>query len=154
MLFYLSIGGAIYYYDFFEANLSNFLINFLKEGDVFFDVEVHVGYYTMRVSIHIGENGEVHSFEPTPRTFESLKQNSFAKSNITVSNNAILNEEKEITFFDYVPKFSAFNSFEKGTSYDIYFKDEEEGIKVRTISLDNYCNRKNIKPHIRKENYS
>lgn len=148
MSFYLPEGGAIYYYGFFEANLSNFFINFLQEGDTFFDVGAHVGYYTMLASALVGETGKVHSFEPTPRTFTSLQYNANAKKNITVNNNAVLDEEKEITFFDYGPKFSAFNSFHKRTSEDIYFKNNAEKITVKTVSLDNYCKRKDISPNV------
>lgn len=148
MSFYLPEGGAIYYYGFFEANLSNFFINFLQEGDVFLDVGAHVGYYTMLASALIGESGKVHSFEPTPRTFKSLQQNASVKKNITVNNNAVLDGEKEITFFDYGPKFSAFNSFHKRTNDDIYFKDQAEKITVQTVSLDSYCQKNEIHPTV------
>ncbi|MDB5260135.1 MAG: hypothetical protein JWN37_366 [Candidatus Nomurabacteria bacterium] len=148
MSFYLPEGGAIYYYGFFEANLSNFLINFLHPGDVFLDVGAHVGYYTMLASSLVEESGKVYSFEPTPRTFESLKNNAAAKKNIVVNNNAVFNEETEIEFFDYGPKYSAFNSFQARTSEDIYFKDEAKRILVKTIPLDLYCQRNSILPTI------
>lgn len=148
MSFYLPEGGALYYYDMFEANVTNFFINFLREGDTFLDVGAHIGYYTLLASVLVGESGKVHSFEPTPRTFISLQHNVHAKKNITVNNNAVLDEEKEITFFDYGPKFSAFNSFHKRTSEDIYFKDDAEKITVKTVSLDKYCVRNTISPTV------
>jgi FkbM family methyltransferase len=148
MTFYLPEGGAIYYYGFFEANLSNFLINFLQEGDVVLDVGAHVGYYTMLASSLVGSSGKVYSFEPTPRTFISLEENASKKSNIVVNNNAVFDEEKEIEFFDYGPKYSAFNSFKPRTSDDIYFKDKANRILVKTVSLDRYCTTHNITPTI------
>ena len=113
----------VFYYGFFEANLSNFFINFLKEGDVFLDIGAHVGYYSILASDLVGESGQVISFEPTPRTFASLSENASRKNNIKVYNNAVLDEEIEIEFFDYGPKYSAFNSFKKRESDAIFFKN-------------------------------
>ena len=146
MSFYLPEGNAIYYYGFFEANLTNFLLNYIKEGDVILDVGAHVGYYTMLTSKLIGDKGQVHSFEPTPRTFNTLKENTKEKNNVTVNNNAVLDHETEIEFVDYGPKFSAFNSFQKRTSDEMKFLSEPEKIKVKTVSLDKYCDNKNIIP--------
>lgn len=146
MRFYLPEAGAIYYYGFFEANLSNFFINFLKDGDVFFDVGAHVGYYSMLASALVGEKGRIFSFEPTPRTFKSLEENAKTKKNITAYNNAVLDQETEIEFFDYGPKFSAFNSFKKRTSDEIFFKDKAERIVVKTVSLDKFCKKNNLAP--------
>jgi FkbM family methyltransferase len=146
MSFYLPEGNAIYYYGFFEANLTNFLLNYIKEGDVVFDVGAHVGYYTMLNSSLVGENGQVHSFEPTPRTFQTLKDNTSSKKNTAVNNNAVLDKETEIEFVDYGPKYSAFNSFQKRTSDEMSFLSKPEKIKVKTVSLDKYCQEKNITP--------
>jgi FkbM family methyltransferase len=139
MRFYLPEAGAIYYYGFFEANLSNFFINFLKEGDTFFDIGAHVGYYSMLSSALVGESGKVVSFEPTPRTFKSLQENAKTKKNIQVYNNAVMDKETEIEFFDYGPKFSAFNSFKKRTSEEIYFRDDAVKITVKTVAIDSFC---------------
>ena len=146
MRFYLPEGSAIYYYGFLEANLTNFLINFLKKGDVFFDVGAHVGYYSILASALVESSGQVHSFEPTPRTFESLKENASKKNNITVNNRAILDKETEIEFVDYGPKHSAFNSFKARTSDELKFLDVANRIKVKAISLDNYCRDKSVSP--------
>lgn len=146
MRFYLPEGNAIYYYGFFEANLTNFFINILDKGDTFFDVGAHVGYYTMLASSLVEESGQVHSFEPTLRTFNTLKENASTKSNITVNNNAVLDHETEIEFVDYGPKYSAFNSFKKRTGEQMAFLSEPEKLKVKTVSLDKYCYEKNIFP--------
>jgi FkbM family methyltransferase len=146
MRFYLPEGGMIYYYGFFESNLSNFFINFLQEGDVFFDVGAHVGYYSMLASSLIGDRGEVISFEPTPRTFASLLENAKTKKNIQVYNNAVLDRETEIEFFDYGPKYSAFNSFKKRTSEEIFFRNDVDKITVKTVAIDSFCKEKKLSP--------
>lgn len=146
MSFYLPEANAIYYYGFFEANLTNFFLNFIKDGDTVFDVGAHVGYYSVLSSTLVGEKGQVHSFEPTPRTFNTLKENTSTKNNVTVNNNAVLNEDTEIEFVDYGPKYSAFNSFKKRTGEEMSFLSEPERIKVKTVSLDKYCESKNVYP--------
>ncbi len=147
MSFYLPEGNAIYYYGFFEANLTNFLLNFIESGDTVFDVGAHVGYYTMLTSALVGEKGQIHSFEPTPRTFQTLKDNTSPKNNITINNNAVLDKETEIEFVDYGPKYSAFNSFQKRTGEEMAFLSQPEKIKVKTISLDRYAAEKNLTPN-------
>ncbi|MCX6716963.1 MAG: FkbM family methyltransferase [Candidatus Taylorbacteria bacterium] len=146
MRFYLPEGNAIRYYGFFEANLTNFFINFFKEGDIFIDIGAHVGFYSKLVSKLVSERGKVHSFEPTPRTFESLKENLSPNKNATLNNNAVLNEEKEIEFADYGPKYSAFNSFKERKSKEMGFLSSPEIIRVKSINLDKYCASKNINP--------
>ena len=148
MSFFLPEGNAIYYYGFFEANLANFFINFIKEGDIFFDVGAHVGYYSMLASNLVGKTGQVHSFEPTPRTFNTLKGNTLAKENVFVNNYAVLNTKTKIEFFDYGPKYSAFNSFKSRTGEDMKFLSTPEKVIAETISLDDYCKDKKINPTI------
>lgn len=146
MSFYLPEGGMVYYYGFWEANLTNFFINFLKDDDIFFDVGAHVGYYSILASDLVGDTGKVYSFEPTPRTFASLSENANHKKNISVYNNAILDKETTIDFFDYGPKYSAFNTFKKRTGEEIFFKEEVTKISVATISLDDFCKKNAITP--------
>ena len=147
MHFYLPEGNAIYYYGFFEANLTNFLLNYIQKGDTVIDVGAHVGYYSMLCSSLVEESGKVYSFEPTPRTFNTLKENTSSKGNVVVNNNAVLDKEMEIEFVDYGPKFSAFNSFKKRESDEMKFLSAPERIKVKAISLDKYCEKNNIIPN-------
>lgn len=147
MSYYLPEANAIYYYGFFEANLTNFFINFLKEGDTFLDVGAHVGYYSMLAAELVGSAGKVYSFEPTPRTFESLSINANEYDNVVVNNFAVLNEERTISFIDYGPRYSAFNGFKERTSVEVNFlKNQGSKIEVKTIILDEYCEKNNIKP--------
>lgn len=146
MTFYIPEGNAIYYYGFFEANLTNFFVNFLQDGDVFFDIGSHVGYYSVLANKLVSPTGQTHSFEPTPRTFESLKQNMAGKPNSTVNNRAVMDTETEIEFVDYGPKYSAFNSFKNRTSDEMKFLTPPERIKVKTVSIDKYCADKQVAP--------
>ncbi len=146
--FYLPEGNAIYYYGFFEANLTNFFINLLKEGDIFFDIGAHVGFYSVLASRLVEQTGQVHSFEPTPRTFQSLKANMESRSNSIVNNLAVMDKETEIDFVDYGPKYSAFNSFQTRQSKEMNFLTPPEKLKVKTTSIDKYCDKNKIIPSV------
>ncbi len=146
MSYYLPEASAIYYYGFFEANLTNFFINTLKEGDVFFDIGAHVGFYTVLASELVGKTGEVHSFEPTPRTYTSLNKNALTLENVITNNVAALDKETTIDFVDYGPKYSAFNSYKKRDGRDTGFLKKINSVSVQTISIDRYSHTKDLKP--------
>jgi FkbM family methyltransferase len=148
MNFFLPEGGAIYYYGFFEANLNNFFIKYLQKGDTFVDIGAHVGFYSKLASFLLEGTGEIISLEPTPRTFETLRQNMSSDKNARVFNYAALDTESTVEFYDYGPKFSAFNSFHERTNDDIYFKNEAHKISAETVVIDTFCQKENIKPII------
>ena len=145
---YIPDGNAIFYYGCpGEANLTNFLINFLKEGDIFIDIGTHLGFYSLLAARLVEGTGKVHSFEPTPRTFEFLKKNVLPASNVVINQAAVLDEEKFISFADYGIKYGAFNSYKDRTSKDLNFLQKSKKIiNVKTIVLDKYCQEKKIQP--------
>lgn len=143
MTSYLPEGNTFYYYGYCEANLTNFLLRYIKEGSVVLDVGAHVGFYTMLTSELVGESGMVHSFEPTPWTFELLKSNSKYLSNVVLNNKAVSNKKENISFKDYGPGYGAYNTASKEGST---LKKSATTIHTETIVLDDYCKEKNIKP--------
>lgn len=148
--FYLPEGNAVYYYGFYEADLTNFFIRSIKDGDVFFDIGTHIGFYTLLASNLVGEGGQVHGFEPTPRTFNTLKENTASKKNIFINNVAVMEKESEIDFVDYGPKYSAFNTYNTRSGDGMSFLTKPHHFKAKTISIDTYCKEKNITPTIMK----
>jgi len=59
----------------YEKETSRYVMNALKEGDVFVDIGANSGYYTLLASSIVGEDGFVYSFEPHPETFKRLSRN-------------------------------------------------------------------------------
>lgn len=118
MSFYLPEANQIYYYDFWEINISNLFINTLEPGDVFVDIGAHVGYYSSLAATLVGNNGKVIAFEPTPRTFLNTKSNLSSFSNAQVFNIALSDVKGRVAFVDYGPKYSAFNSLTARTELD------------------------------------
>ena len=47
-----------------EEGVQNALADVLRPGDVFWDVGAHIGFFTMQAARLVGEDGQVHAFEP------------------------------------------------------------------------------------------
>ena len=146
--YYLPECGSIYKNGYFEPNLVNFLVDFLQEGDTFLDVGAHVGYYSMLASSLVGAEGRVVSFEPTPRTFALLAENTSAKPNIEIFNLAILDAEGRAKFYDYGPTFAALNSTTRRTSSRVLSHVHAQELSVRTVAIDSVCEKERIEPTI------
>jgi FkbM family methyltransferase len=146
--FYLPECGSIYKNGYFEANVVNLFVSLLEEGDVFFDIGAHIGYYSTLASTLVGAGGRVVSFEPTPRTFALLAENVRSKNNVEVHNLAALDREQEIIFYDYGPAFGALNSTARRSSDPIPFRPTAEEIRVKTIAIDSLCAKEGIVPTV------
>ncbi len=145
--FYLPEGGAIFYYGFFEANLTNLFLRYIKPGDVFLDVGAHIGYYSNLCAHLLEGKGEIHSFEPTPLTYLSLVKNTKHLAVVHPNNCAVMDTEKKISFVDYGPKFSAFNTFRARSAGDLNFLEKtKHQIEINAVTLDHYCKSNNVHP--------
>ncbi|MFZ5623208.1 MAG: FkbM family methyltransferase [Gemmatimonadota bacterium] len=60
--------------DFYEPEVSHFLISVLRPGDTVIDVGAHVGYFSLLAAAVVGEAGRVFSFEPEQGNFTRLVQ--------------------------------------------------------------------------------
>lgn len=146
------VCATIYSYGVFDAPLLAFLSRALKEGDIFFDVGAHIGFFTVAASLLVGDTGRVVSFEPMPETFNRLMVNArnTGKSNITPVNAAAWSEETILEFKDFGPAASAFNSvFESRKSPN---QQDTPGtiIEVKALRLDDFAARNSILPTVMK----
>lgn len=141
------VSAAIFCYGVYEKDLSEILTLFLKPGDVFIDVGAHYGYFTLLAAKLVGDQGEVHAFEPTPRTCALLRKNTKNKRNITVNDQAAWYQEGKIRFFDLGSRYPAGNSYKvRPLSAQEQKRFSIVEIEVSTISLDSYCSSKKINP--------
>lgn len=142
------VSSYLYQYSFFEEGLTKMVLNNLKKDMVFFDIGTHYGYFSLLASKLVGGNGQVHSFEPTPSTFNILKENLGNKNNVFLNNIAVWSKESKMDFQDYGIKYSAFNSF-----YDVRLdaatlnKIKLKKYKIKTICIDKYVKEKKIIPN-------
>jgi FkbM family methyltransferase len=142
-----TVSIALYQYRFFESGLTRIVLEYLKPGMTFFDVGAHFGYFTLLGSHLVGAAGQVHSFEPTPRTFQTLKKNTAGRPNVRLNQLAVYAHADTLTFAAYEdhPSFNAvdanaaeaFNPALKHTTYS-----------VQAVSLDEYVASTGVTPNL------
>jgi len=136
-------------YGFFEAELTRALIRLLQPGMVFFDVGAHIGYFSLLASELVGLGGQVHTFEPTPTTFELLRRNTAPRPNIKLVNAAVYSEECPLKLHDFGITFSAFNSIYAGKLQE----NERKGLRAQeftaqAITLSRYMQSNQVMPNV------
>ena len=140
------MSSTIYQYGSIDVGqtLTRSLLHYLKPGMTFFDVGSHYGYFSLLASHIVGDSGQVHAFEPTPRTFRTLQKNAATKKNIHANHNAAWHYETELTLQDYGLFFSGFNSvfdarLENNHKEETAAKKTE--YNVQAITIDGYVER-------------
>lgn len=141
------VSCFLYRYGFFEPDLTKIVMKYLKPGQTFFDVGTHFGYYSMLASKIVGNEGQVHGFEPTIGTYKIVDSNLGLKSNVTLNNVAAWSEETTLKFTDYGVQWSAFNSL-YGAKLDnsIVAKMSPNDYDVKAISIDRYVDESGVRP--------
>lgn len=74
----------------------------VKPGMTVLDIGAHVGYYSHRFAQKVGENGRIVSFEPHPRTYQTLQQNIRPFKNITTFQVALAEKSGKAELHDYL----------------------------------------------------
>jgi len=140
-------SSYMFKFGFWEEDVTAMMLKYLKSGDIFFDIGAHIGYFTLLGSRLVGPSGQVHSFEPSNWAFTTLKHNVHNKNNCTLNKKAAYSQETNLTFYDYGPTNSLYNSFFAiNAKEDIAKALKPEKCEVPTLSLDNYADEKNIIP--------
>ena len=85
----------------FELETIALLENTLKEGDIFIDAGCSFGFFTIRAARLVGATGKVISFDPSPRSVQTVKKNAELNElkNVEVVHSALGNSDNEITFY-------------------------------------------------------
>ncbi len=123
-----------------ETKIIKFLIKNFKDDDIFYDIGANYGFYTLLAQEFITK-GEIHAFEPNPKIFKLLREN----SRLDIYKNTFLNEMAlsdktgETEFFD-----REISGHSGGSSLVKYQYLKYKVIKVRTTTLDDYIS--NHKP--------
>ncbi len=151
----ININGFIFYFGASDVGIAETLITnkdyeldtrkiiekILTPNSVFFDLGANIGLHSIFASRQISENGKIYSFEPSPETFnyllKNIKSNSLEKK-IIAENLAITNIKGQAPFL--ITKNSECNSITNNKNYI----NNNSLIFVNTISIDEYCDIKNI----------
>jgi FkbM family methyltransferase len=131
-------ASALYFFNTLygdEIKIIKFLIKNFKENDIFYDVGANYGFYTCLAQEFI-INGEIHAFEPNPKIFRLLKENSRLDifKNTFLNGIALSDKTGEAEFYDReVSRHSGGSSLIKHQHFKKY-----KVIKVKTTTLDEY----------------
>ncbi len=109
----------------YEHNQQILLEKYLTEGDVFFDIGAHVGFYTLLGSVLVGGSGQVVAFEPVSRNLMYLKKHLQINS---VSNVAIVEAA--------VSDRHGHGRLSSGPSSSMWHLDAQGELDVQTVCLD------------------
>jgi FkbM family methyltransferase len=66
---------TVYFLGEYERFITRIVSSMVRPGDRCIDVGANYGWYTLLMSYRCGNTGEVHAFEPVPRTFRMLRRN-------------------------------------------------------------------------------
>ena len=58
----------------------------ISPGDIVWDIGAHYGYFSLKASCLVGDEGKVLSIEPTPSTYKKLYANTSDIKNIEIYN--------------------------------------------------------------------
>ena len=145
-----TVSRSIFCYGFFDEYVSRLMIEAVKPGDVVFDVGAHFGFFTLLGTELTGYAGSVHSFEPTPSTFDMLSVNCREESNVKLVNAAVGRSAGYASLRDYGVLGSAWNFMgahdRKGQ--DDAFSTEIGNVEVEVITLDEYCQTHSVIPDV------
>lgn len=106
----LSVSRVLVLWRHYEPDLTRLMLHAIRPGATVIDVGAHFGYYTLLASRLAGPAGKVIAFEPTPSTFEILRRNAAARSNVDARNAALHATPTELELRDFGWRYSAQNT--------------------------------------------
>lgn len=83
-------NDVVYKYHYFNPHM-------IQHGDYVIDIGANLGYYTVLFAKWVGQTGHVYAVEPVKEYFDTIKWGTRNLENVTLYNNALGDEEKEVT---------------------------------------------------------
>lgn len=135
------MGRHIRFKDDFEKGEQSFLLGFLQPGMVVLDIGAHQGLYTLLASREVVPDGQVISFEPSPRELRRLRWNLRLNRcpNVRMEPLALGSDEDAAELFVCLGRETGCNSLRPPTVSEM-----TKPIKVSITTLDNYCQKAGI----------
>lgn len=130
-----------YWLGIWEADIQSFISSKLGPGDVFYDIGVHKGYFTLIAAQIVGKDGKVIGFEPNASCRDAARRN--------IDLNPDLSQRIEL--LDYAIADSAkkvkFHGAAHSTKGRIVDSDQDEdSYEVEAISIDQFVGSGNPPP--------
>ena len=137
-----SVASSLLFNGTYEPELLKEIKKTLSIGSNFIDGGANIGFFSLVASKIVGPTGIIISFEPTPLTSSYLKKNIKINNinNIIVSEYGLSSSKKKLPFLlSNNPEGNAIISDKIATA-----KDGNKIITINTISIDEFCAKKNI----------
>lgn len=128
-----------------EPGCIRVLSEMVKENQVFFDIGAEFGQYTILLSELMRGTGFVYGFEPEPKNFDVLKDN-IQKNNLTninIESFCVSNVVGEAKLWRF--QFGGVSSMIKSARTSKLNRTTVN--TVRTTTIDDYCQTRNILPN-------
>jgi len=100
----------------------------LQEGDVVVDAGAHIGVFTVRASLKVGETGKVYAFEPERENFKYLSLNTKGLENVEIFETALWSSEGSKTLYHSKGNTGGHSLFS--------YNGREAAYEVKTARLD------------------
>jgi FkbM family methyltransferase len=128
-------------------NLFNTYLKIAKTSKCFFDIGAHIGIVTIPVALNMKSSGLVYSFEPSKKNLFFLKYHVKENNikNVKIIDKIVSSKTKSNVKFYEANETTGMNSIIK-----INEKNVTTMTKVKSVSLDDFCKSKNLKPDILK----
>lgn len=96
-----SIQRFVYFFGVFEPEITRYVSERLRPGDIFIDIGANVGYYALLAAKLVGSTGKVFAIEASPSIFLTLEQNLRlnAATNVSAINVAITDKARSVTVY-------------------------------------------------------
>jgi FkbM family methyltransferase len=126
----------------YEKDESDMIESLIYSGSgkkLFFDIGANIGWYSIMVA-KSNRNVSVHSFEPIPKTYQSLVKNIDLNSlpNISTHNFGFSDKSGEFDFY-YYPEGSG-----NASSANVTGRSDIEVVKCKVKTLDEYVTESNM----------
>ncbi len=121
-----------------ELRLAKFLLRRLSDGNTFFDIGAHFGYFTLLAQALVGSSGAVYAFEPALLNRRLLQKNAGNRQGITLSNKALSAAAGTVTFYEFPALYSEYNAMnvEQFRNEPWFRRADVKEHVVSAISLD------------------
>lgn len=142
MYLYDYMQWSLYFYNQRDSSLG--LLDYVKTGNVVFDIGGNIGQTSFNVALKTGSAGKIYTFEPFYENFERLSSNLKLNpqfSNITIENLALGSEVSTVKMY----KDCETNSGGNRVLPETLTENESNIVEVPVTTLDLYCEKHNIK---------
>ena len=96
------ISKKLYFESEYDKHTTQYLNDNISTGDKVVDIGAQIGYFTLHMASCVGDNGEVHSFEPHPINYKILNKNigkNCCDSTIDTYNVAVYNKKTDLQLY-------------------------------------------------------